>query len=298
MSYIRPVLSPQGGFGGLSPPNWNMKTINEWSFVNFFNVKASTRKQKTHSNHNAGWFSPELTLSIIWGDFHPELTLTITSDDFHLGTAWPPLLPGYKSPEVSMPSLQKTWKWSMHTSAPHRWQLARQPCFVLFWWWTGSTAFSYLKVHVLNEMLWPFTASARTTRASPFWFSQSSRNFNSEQKSTRFTILDKIHWPFTTSAHNKVHALSGSNCFPLKVNASLIPLPVSQWKPRAEQEQFAPNRSASSVLALVWPTPVLASVKLCWRGLLVNLHAPTLFAQIGQGYFRRDLCVGILLHLL
>jgi len=31
-----------------------MKTINEWSFVNFYNVKASTGKQKTHSNHNVG----------------------------------------------------------------------------------------------------------------------------------------------------------------------------------------------------------------------------------------------------
>jgi len=29
----------------------------------------------------------------------------------------------------------------------------------------------------------------------------------------------------------------------------------------------------------------------------VNLYAPTLFAQIGQGYLRRDLHVGILLHL-
>jgi len=27
------------------------------------------------------------------------------------------------------------------------------------------------------------------------------------------------------------------------------------------------------------------------------LHAPTPFAQIGQGYLRRDLCEGILLHL-
>jgi len=89
----------------------------------------------------------------------------------------------------------------MQTSAPHRWQSAREPCFVLFWWWTGSTALSGLKVHVLNKMLWPFTASARKTRASLFWLSQSSRNFNSEQRSTRFIILDKMFWPFTTSAH-------------------------------------------------------------------------------------------------
>ena len=91
----------------------------------------------------------------------------------------------------------------MHTSAPHRWQLAREPRFVMFWWWTGSTALSDLKVHVLNKMLWPFTASARTTRASPFWLSQSSRNFNSEQRSTRFIIHDKMLWPFTTSAHTR-----------------------------------------------------------------------------------------------
>jgi len=147
----------------------------------------------------------------------------------------------------------------MQTSAPHRWQLAREPRFVLFWWWTGSTALSDLKVYVFNKMLWPFTASALTTRASPYWWSQSSRNFNSEQRST----------------------------------ASYILLPVSQWKPRAEQKPFEPNWSASSVLAFVWPTPVLASVKSYWRGSLVNLHPPTPFAQIGQGYLRRDLCEGI-----
>jgi len=50
-------------------------------------------------------------------------------------------------------------------------------------------------------------------------------------------------------------------------------------------------------LTLVLSTPVLASVKGCWRDLLVNLHAPTPFAQIGQGYLRRDICEGILLHL-
>jgi len=91
----------------------------------------------------------------------------------------------------------------MQTSAPHRWQLAREPPFVLFWWWTGSTALSGLKVHVLNKTHWPFTASARTTRESLFWLSQSFRNFNSKQRSTRFIILDKMLWPFTTSAHKQ-----------------------------------------------------------------------------------------------
>jgi len=86
-----------------------------------------------------------------------------------------------------------------------------------------------------------------------------------------------------------VQALSDSNFF-------LIILPVSQWKPRAEQEPFAPNWFVSSGLALAWSSPVLASVKGCWRDLLVNLHAPTPFAQSGQGYLRRDLCEGILLH--
>jgi len=75
-----------------APPNWNLKTINVWSFVNFHNVKTSTGKQKTHSNHNVGWYSP-------------EISLTITSGDFHLGTTTPPLLSGWKSPEVSIPGV-------------------------------------------------------------------------------------------------------------------------------------------------------------------------------------------------
>ena len=103
----------------------------------------------------------------------------------------------------------------MQTSAPHRWQLAREPRFVLFWRWTGSTALSDLKVHVLNKMIWPFTASARTTRASPFWLSLSSRNFNSEQRSMRSIILDKMLWPFTTSAHT-------TKCMPFMAPISFL----------------------------------------------------------------------------
>jgi len=56
----------------------------------------------------------------------------------------------------------------MQTRATHRWQMAREPRFVLFWWWTGSKALSGVKVHVLNKILWPFTTSARTTRSKPF----------------------------------------------------------------------------------------------------------------------------------
>jgi len=130
----------------------------KWSFVNFYDVKASTGNQK--------------------------LTLTITSGDFHLGTTWPPLLSRWKSPGVS---IQGVWVISAEKlkvinagKCSHRWhwQLAHEPCFVLFSWWAGSTALSGLKVHVLNKMLWPFNTSACTTRSIPFWLSQSSRNFS------------------------------------------------------------------------------------------------------------------------
>jgi len=83
--------------------------------------------------------------------------------------------------------------------------------------------------------------------------------------------------------------LDKSNFFPLTEKASYILLPLSQWKPPVKQEQFAPNWSAWSVLALVWSTALLASVKGCWRDLLVHLHAQTPFAKIGQGYLRRGL---------
>jgi len=116
-----------------------------------------------------------------------------------------------------------------------------------------------------------------------------------EEKHKVHHVLNKMLLPFNTSAHGA--GPSGFNFIPLAEKASYILLPVSQWKPRAEQEPIAPNWFLSSGLALVWSTPVLASVKGCWRGLLVNLHAPTPFGQIGQGYLRRDLCEGILLHL-
>jgi len=97
----------------------------------------------------------------------------------------------------------------------------------------------------------------------------------------------------------QVHTQQGAGPFwlPFLSSDGQNVIHVSQWKPRAEQEPFASNRFVSSGLALVWFTPVLASVKGCWRGLLVNLHAPTPFAQIGQGYLRRDLYEETLLHL-
>ena len=87
----------------------------------------------------------------------------------------------------------------MQASAPRRWHVN----LVLFCFDGGQVPQRCLisKFMSSNWMLWPFIASARTTRANPFWLSQSSRNFNSEQRSTRFIILDKMLWPFTTSAH-------------------------------------------------------------------------------------------------
>jgi len=95
-----------------------------------------------------------------------------------------------------------------------------------------------------------------------------------------------------------VKALSASNFFRLTEKTSYTVLPVSQCKPRAEQEPFAPKWFMSSGLALAWSTPLLAPVKVSCRGLLVNLHAPTPFAQIGQGCLRRHFCERILLHLM
>ena len=94
--------------------------------------------------------------------------------------------------------------------------------------------------------------------------------------------------------HTQGAGLSGSKFFPLTNKASYILVPVSQWKPRAEQEPFAPNWFASSGLALVWSIPVLASVKCCWRGWLVNLHAPTplptLVKVTSGGIFVQEFC--------
>jgi len=186
----------------------------------------------------------------------------------------------------------------MQTSAPRRWQLAREPRFALFWRWTGSTALSDLKVHVLKKMLWPFAASARTTTASPFWLSQSSRNFHSEQRSTRFIILDKMFWPFTASAHTtwcmpflapifflwrrRRHTFS---CLFLNENHELIRSHSRQIDLRRQclhSCDLLPSGFGQKLLACLTSEPTCTN---------------SFFAQIGQGYLRRDLCVGILLHL-
>jgi len=70
-----------------------------------------------------------------------------------------------------------------------------------------------------------------------------------------FDLLPQVH---ARSAGPSRFWLDKSSFFPL-TEASYILLPVSQSKPRVE-EQFAPNWSTWSVLALVWSTPLLASV--------------------------------------
>jgi len=53
----------------------------------------------------SGDFHLKLTLPITQDDFHPNSQSTVTSGDFHLGTTWPPLVSGWKSPEVSIPGV-------------------------------------------------------------------------------------------------------------------------------------------------------------------------------------------------
>ena len=117
-------------------------------FCQFLQCQGINRETKTHSNHNVGYF--------------------------HLGTTWPPLLSGWKSPGVGIPGVWAIFAGNLIVinagKCSHRWhwQLTREPRFVLFSWWTGSTAMSGLKVHVLNKMLWPFTTSAHTLRCNLF----------------------------------------------------------------------------------------------------------------------------------
>ena len=71
------------------------------------------------------------------------------------------------------------------------------------------------------------------------------------------------------------------------VSGIIYLLPVSQWKPRDEQEPLEPDWFVWSGLALVWSTPLLASVKGCWHGLPAHVHALTRFVQIGQSYLKK-----------
>ena len=145
------------------------------------------------------------------------------------------------------------------------------------------------------KMFWPFTTSAGTTRASHFWFSRSSWNINSEQRRTSLIIIDKMFWPCTY----KVHALSGSNFFPLTEKASHLPvcfsMKTTSWAGAIPARLICVLRACTRV---IYSRAGFDQRLLAWltREPTV-LHASTPFAQIGQGYLTRDLCVRILLHL-
>jgi len=74
MSHLRPAPSPYGGIWWAKPtqkctipPNWNMRHYKLMEFCPFLQCQGITQetgKQKTHTNHNIGWFSPELTLTL------------------------------------------------------------------------------------------------------------------------------------------------------------------------------------------------------------------------------------------
>jgi len=100
-------------------------------------------------------------------------------------------------------------------------------------------------------------------------------------------------WPFTTREHTRckpfwLQILSSDRegvihspaCFSMK---------TTSWAGAIRTKLIA-----SSGLALVWSTPVLASVKGCWRGLVVNLHAPIPFAKLVKvtlgGIFVKAFC--------
>jgi len=214
-----------------------MKTINKCSFVNFYNVKASTGKQK--------------------------LTLTITSGDFHLDTTWPPLLSGWKSPGVGIPGAWVIFAENLKVinagKCSHRWhwQLAGEPHFVLFWWWTGSTPLSGLKVHVLNKMLWPFTASAHT-------------------RCRLFLAPTSFLW------RRRRHIYSPA-CFSMK---------TTSWAGAIRAKLISVVRAGTRV---IYSRAGFGQWLLAW--LTSEPTCTNSFCPIGQGCLRRDLCVGILLHL-
>jgi len=104
-----------GGICWAKPPKLKYENYKWVEFFQFLPCQGINREIKNsltitwviftriHTNHNVGWFSPELTLTIMSGDFHPSSQSTTTSSDFHLGTTWLPLLSGWKSTGISIP---------------------------------------------------------------------------------------------------------------------------------------------------------------------------------------------------
>jgi len=128
------------------PPNLKYEDYKLVNFVNFYNVKASKRKQKTQSNHNVGWFPPRDHVATT--PFRVEISRYLYS---RVWVIFAENLNAITADKCSPSLAVGTW-----TS------------FCSVWWWTGSTALSGLKVHVLSKMLWPFSTSAGETRSKPF----------------------------------------------------------------------------------------------------------------------------------
>jgi len=122
---------------------------------------------------------------------------------FHLGTTWPPLLSGWKSPGISIPGVWVIFAENLKVINANKCSpsLVREPRFVLFRLWTDCTALSGLKVHVLNKMLWPFTTSARTTRSKSFLARPEFYKLQlGKEKHKVHHVLNIMLWPCTKSA--------------------------------------------------------------------------------------------------
>ena len=95
-----------------------------------------------------------------------KLALTTTWGDLHLGTTWPPLLSGWKSPGVGIPGVWVIFAENLKVinadKCSRRWHWHVNLVLSCFDGGQVPQRCLVSKVHVLNEMRWPFTASAHT----------------------------------------------------------------------------------------------------------------------------------------
>ena len=132
---------------------------------------------RTHTNHNVGWFSPELTNNHNIGWFSPRDHVATTP-------VW------VESPGVSIPWV---WvgAWNLFTGQ------VPQRCLVS----------KFMSSIICFDLLPQVHAQQG---ASLFWLSQSSRNFNWVKRSTMFIMSSIKCFDLSPQVH-KVQALSGSN---------------------------------------------------------------------------------------
>jgi len=149
----------------------------------------------THTNHNVGWF-------------YPELTLTITTGDFHLGTTWPPFLSGWKSPGFSIPGVWVTIAENLKAINANK----CSPCLAGGTWTSfccfdgGRVPQRCLVSKVMSSIkCFGHLSHVHAQGASIFWLSQSSRNFSSKVKwCTRFIVSSIKCFDFSPQV-NTVH---------------------------------------------------------------------------------------------